>query len=147
MSRQSAAEGRQMGLRVLVVDDDPRVRLAISAELAAAGCRPTAIGPGQLTAATDEAIRAAHDVILIDVALPTVTAGLDLITALASGVPVIAFSINGAAREAALTAGAHAYLEKDGDTDRLLETLRTASAPATSEHDHHDTHDPRHTRS
>ena len=60
-------------------------------------------------------------------ALPTVTDGLVLINRLVRQLPVVAFSINGAARTAALGAGAAPYLEKDGDTDRLLRVLRTAT--------------------
>ena len=116
--------------RVLVIDDDPRVQAAMTAELTAVGWHPTAVGPQQLP--PRQALASAFDVALIDVALPTVADGLTLITDLGAEIPIVAFSINGAAREAALTAGATAYLEKDGDTDRLLQTLRSATATATA---------------
>jgi CheY-like chemotaxis protein len=127
----SHAGDERQGLWVLVVDDDPRVRLAMGAELTAVGWHPTAIGPDQLTVTDDEGIATEFDVALVDVALPTVTAGLTAIAALALELPVVAFSINGASRDAALTAGASAYLEKDGDTDRLLDTLHSASTTPT----------------
>jgi CheY-like chemotaxis protein len=132
---------QQQPLRVLVVDDDARVRAAITAELIAGGCEPTTTAPEHITRrstaeTTDNATDLTDaapvdvsqvDVALVDVALPTVAAGLALIEALSATVPVVAISINGAARTAALSAGAVAYLEKDGDTDRLLHTLHTAT--------------------
>lgn len=125
---------KRTGPRVLVVDDDPRVRSAMTAELAAAGCRPTAAAPEDLPndpwdALDPEQIDVALvDVALVDVALPTVADGLALIRQLSSAVRVVAISINGAARTQALAAGARAYLEKDGDTDRLLRTLHAMHA-------------------
>ena len=134
MTRQQHAAAHAAPLRVLVVDDDPRVRAAMTAELTAAGCRPTATGPGRFTTSTTAALQrhpaAQVDVALVDVALPTVAAGVALIEQLSATLPVVAFSINGAARVAAITAGASAYLEKDGDTDRLLRALHTATRPA-----------------
>ena len=124
------APGPSQGVvRVLVVDDDPRVRAALAAELAAVGFDPTVVGPERLTADADRATgsdSAPWDVALVDVALPSVTAGLALIADLAAELPVVALSINGAAREAALEAGATAYLEKDGDIDRLVHTLHAS---------------------
>jgi CheY-like chemotaxis protein len=129
------------GLRVLVVDDDPRVRAAMATELTAVGWHPTALGPewlpgqdagprtGPSTGNGD--LASEFDVVLIDVALPTVAHGLELITRLVTQLPVVAFSINGAARTAALDAGAASYLEKDGDTDRLLHALHSATSAST----------------
>jgi CheY-like chemotaxis protein len=129
------------GLRVLVVDDNPRVRAAMTTELTAVGWHPTALGPEWLPGHTADPspdpntgpdhdpgnLTGEFDVALVDVALPTVTDGLALITRLVTQLPVVAFSINGAAHDAALGAGADSYLEKDGDTDRLLHALLTAS--------------------
>jgi CheY-like chemotaxis protein len=111
----------------------------MTTELTAVGWQPTAIGPEWLPDLdTDQAteddprdgtLAGEFDVALVDVALPTVTDGLALITRLVTQLPVVAFSINGAAHDAALGAGASSYLEKDGDTDRLLHALRTATSP------------------
>jgi CheY-like chemotaxis protein len=130
-----------VGMRVLVIDDDPRVRAAMTAELTAVGWHPTALGPEWLRARdTDPDTRpgedhgglaAEFDVALVDVALPSVADGLALITRLVTELPVVAFSINGAAHDAALGAGAGCYLEKDGDTDRLLRALHVATSPKT----------------
>jgi CheY-like chemotaxis protein len=114
------------GLRVLVVDDDPRVQAAMTAELTAVGWYPTAVGPQQLP--PRHTLASQFDVALVDAAVPTVSAGQKVITDLGAAIPVVAFSINGAARGAALTAGATAYQEKDGDTDRLLQTLQSAAS-------------------
>ena len=113
--------------RVLVVDDDARVRAALGAELTAAGCRVEALAPDDLAAGTRRPSET--DVALVDVALPAVDTGLALIRRLSATLPVVAFSINGAACAAALAAGAAAYLEKDGDTDRLLRTLHALIRP------------------
>jgi CheY-like chemotaxis protein len=120
------------GLRVLLVDDDPRVRAAMVAELTGAGWRPTAVGPRQLTEHHRADVATDFDVALVDVALPSVTEGLAMIADLAVRIPVVAFSINGAARDEALAAGAAAYREKDGDTDLLLRSLRAATTTATT---------------
>ena len=120
-------------LRVLVVDDDPRVRAAMTAELTAARCRPTTTAPNDLASPPAESRSprpsTGIDVALVDVALPTPASGLALIEQLSATLPVVAFSINGASRDAAIAAGATAYLEKDGDTDRLLHALQTATEP------------------
>jgi CheY-like chemotaxis protein len=146
MSSHAGDEKRE--LWVLVVDDDPRVRLAMAAELTAVGWHPTAVGPDQLTLTDHEEQATEFDVALVDVALPTVTAGLTVITALALEIPVVAFSINGASRDAALAAGASAYLEKDGNTDRLLDVLHSASTtPTCSPHHRRHAHGPHRRRS
>jgi DNA-binding response OmpR family regulator len=121
----------QRGLRVLVVDDDPRVQAAMDVELTAAGVQATTIAPRWPPTDDDVDLAREFDVALVDVALPTVQHGIAVITELAREIPVVAFSIDGASRQVALTAGAAAYLEKDGDTDRLLETLRHTNSRHT----------------
>ena len=116
--------------RVLVVDDDPRVRAAVRALLD---------GTSDLTvaaeAATPDQARAAlaagADCALVDVRLP---AGPDLVGELATRVPVVAFSVSGASRAGALRAGAAAFVEKDGRADRLLQALRRTAAAAGDLH-------------
>ena len=68
------------GLRILVIDDDRRVQAAMTAELTAVGCHPTAIGPGELGDHDPADLWTDFDVALVDAALPTVTDGLAVIT-------------------------------------------------------------------
>ena len=123
-----------MNARILVVDDDPRVRAALRAELASVGCRPTAVSPNRLR----QGERLGDlDLALVDVSPPSTARGLTVITRLAALLPVVALSIDGALKDAALHAGAAHYLEKDGDADHLLRVLRTTmqhtSEPQTKE--------------
>lgn len=106
------------GLRVLVLDDDPRVRGGLR--------RLLETTPG----VTVVPLGADADVALVDVDLPDRAAVAARIRALAGGVPVVALSLDGAARAAALAAGAAAFVEKDGASNALLTALRAAaSAP------------------
>jgi DNA-binding NarL/FixJ family response regulator len=120
--------------RVLIVDDDARVRaglrqmLASTTEFEVAGAAASA---PQARAAFATAGRRI-DIAIVDVRLPTACVGLDLIRDLATAVPVLALSINGTGRADALAAGAHAYLEKDGAPDALLAALRDARAVSRS---------------
>jgi DNA-binding NarL/FixJ family response regulator len=113
-------------LRVLIIEDDPRVRAALLQTL---GSNPDlhvlAAGSGQDAVAL--LARKPADVVLLDIGLPAERDGIDLIRRLAPSTPVVAVSINGAARATALGAGAHSYHEKDGDVDGLLGALRAAA--------------------
>jgi DNA-binding NarL/FixJ family response regulator len=116
-----------MTRRVLVIDDDIRVRAALGALLAStADLTPTVI------AATAAEARAAaeqdgpFDLAIVDVRLPDPATGLALIRRLTPRVLVVAVSVSGAHRAAALAAGATAYLDKDGRPDALLAALRAA---------------------
>jgi DNA-binding NarL/FixJ family response regulator len=104
-------------LRVLVLDDDPRVGAAVRRLLEAA--------PG----VTVVALGAAADVALVDVDLPDRRAATARIRGLAGGVPVVALSLDGSARATALRAGAAAFVEKDGADDVLLTALHRAARP------------------
>jgi DNA-binding NarL/FixJ family response regulator len=112
-------------LRVLIADDDPRVRRALRAlvegerDLAVAGEAADAGG----VLAQARALRPV--VILLDLLLPRVEDGLALLPALA-GWPVVALSVRGGVRAAALAAGAVAFVEKGDTPEVVLAALRAA---------------------
>ena len=113
-------------LRVLVVDDDPRVRAGLAGALGAtAGLILVAVtgSPARALAAAGQA-----DVALVDALLPTLADGVALVRCLSPHVPVVAISLDGTRRRDALAAGAVAYLEKDGSLDDLVATLREAAS-------------------
>jgi DNA-binding NarL/FixJ family response regulator len=113
-------------VRILIVEDDPRVRAALLQTLGSnSDLSVLAAGSGQDAVALLASKRV--DVVLLDIGLPAERDGIDLIHRLAPSTPVVAVSINGAARDTALGAGAHSYHEKDGDVDRLLGALRAAA--------------------
>jgi DNA-binding NarL/FixJ family response regulator len=120
-----------MTRRVLVIDDDARVRAAL-ADLLASTADLTPAG----TAATAAEARAADerdgpfDLAIVDIRLPDPATGLALIRRLTARTPVVAVSVSGVHRTAALAAGARAFLDKDGRADALLATLRSSIAVA-----------------
>ena len=114
-------------LRVLVVDDDTRVRAGLTGVLTATPGLAVASSTGSPRRALAVAVRGFADVALVDVLLPTVADGLDLVRRLFDVVPVVAISLDGTSRAAALAAGAVAYVEKDGAVEDLLTALRLAA--------------------
>ncbi|MGN6088933.1 MAG: response regulator, partial [Actinomycetales bacterium] len=108
-SRRSGLETRRH--RVLLVDDDPRVRAALTDLLTASGYDVVTADSAD-SADSAASAYAAPDVAVVDVHLPKRSVGVDAISALkAQGCPVIALSINSSGRAAALEAGAVAYVE------------------------------------
>jgi DNA-binding NarL/FixJ family response regulator len=126
-STGSVGPGR--ALRVLVVDDDPRVRAGLAGVLTATPGLAVASATGSARRALSVAERGFADVALVDVLLPTVVDGIELVRRLAAHVPVVVISLDGTSRAEALAAGAVAYLEKDGAVEDLLAALLTAAAP------------------
>ncbi len=115
-------------LRVIVVDDDRRVRGALrdllesSADLAVVG------DAGSGGVALTEDAEHAPDVVVLDLLLPSAADGLNVLGVLRSrDRPVVAMSVLGSLRQQALTGGAFAFLEKQGrDMDDLVDTVRAA---------------------
>lgn len=116
--------------RVLVVDDDQRVRAALVALLDGTPDLDVVADVGSVADALAVFDRVAPDAVLVDILLPSRADGLGLIARLAARRPVVAISVDGGAREAALAAGASAYLEKDGHPEEILAALRQA-VPST----------------
>ncbi len=114
------------GISVLIVDDDPRVRAALVRMLDELDdVRSAAVD-------IEQAMRLSSlspldtDVAVVDVA-GLASRGEEVIRRLAPEVPVVAVSLSGAARRAALRAGAVLFVEKDGDDRALIEAIRAAS--------------------
>jgi DNA-binding NarL/FixJ family response regulator len=111
-------------IRVLIADDDPRVRAALRTFLSAhPGIDVVAEADGA-TRALEMAREHAPTVALVDVYLPERNAGLELVRALADlDVPTVAISLEDGVRESALDAGAHQFLDKASVPDHLLGAL------------------------
>lgn len=124
----------QEPIRLLVVDDDVRVRRAIVQTL----CRERDLQLVGQAADIANALAAAERhrprVALVDVLLPDARSGLSVIDALSRrhDCVVVAMSVADGQREAALTRGAAAFVTKDGDIDAVLAAVRGAgsSGPA-----------------
>jgi DNA-binding NarL/FixJ family response regulator len=122
-------------VRVLIVEDDRRVRTALWAFLSASSGFEVVAGTGSATTALDLARERAPAVALVDIYLPGLQEGLDLLTALTYElrIPTVAISIESSMRARALAAGADQFLDKAGVPERLLTALRAAVAA----HDNH----------
>lgn len=118
-------------MRVLIADDDGRVRQALRALLEAEADISVV---GEAASSTEVLVSAAAlwpSVILLDLLLPDTADGLALLPALV-GWPVVALSVRGGLREPALRAGAVAFLEKGIAPEALLAALRVAAQGATA---------------
>lgn len=117
-------------LRLVVADDDPRVRVALDSTLSAVpGIDVVATCALAAEVAVQVRVRR-PDVVLVDVQLPDATTGLTLLADLArAGVPAVAMSWSGGLRARALAAGAVAFVEKDGAAEALVDAVLTAGRP------------------
>lgn len=115
------------GARVLVVDDEPSIRRAISTVLSRNGFAVETAETGGEARERVAARRA--DLILLDLGLPDVD-GLEIIREVrrASSTPIIVLSVRGAEREkvAALDLGADDYVTKPFGVEELLARVRVA---------------------
>jgi DNA-binding NarL/FixJ family response regulator len=115
-------------LRVLIVDDDARVRRALrgliecASDLTVVGVAGSASGAGRLD------LELGPDVVVLDLLLPQASDGMQVLRELRGrGRPVVAISRMGELGPQAMVEGAHAFLEKHGrDVDDLLEMIRAA---------------------
>ena len=115
-------------LRVLIVDDDVRVRRALRSLLE---CAPdlTVVGEaGSARSARRLDLELLPDVVVLDLLLPQAPEGMQVLRELRGrGRPVVAISRMGELGPQAMGAGAHAFLEKHGrDVDDLLDMIRAA---------------------
>ena len=119
---------KALKLRVLVVDDDARVRRALrglierASDLTVVGEAGSAPSAGRLDLELDP------DVVVLDLLLPRASDGMQVLQELRGrGRPVVAISRMGNLGPRAMVEGAHAFLEKHGrDVDDLLEMIRAA---------------------
>jgi DNA-binding NarL/FixJ family response regulator len=137
-----ASRSREGPVRILLADFDPRVRQGLRALIA---LQPGFTVVGELTSKYEllrlDLTQAIH-VVVLDVQMPELADGLELIRYLVGSRRqlVLAMSVRGGHRDAALFAGAHVFLEKGVDTDALISALRTLASLAT-QHGTHDTVD------
>jgi DNA-binding NarL/FixJ family response regulator len=123
-------DNRDLPVRVLIAEDDPRVRTALRNFLSASPGLEI-VGDAAGTAAALQIARArAPDVALVDVHLPSSCDGLQLLRALTGEleIPAVAISIHSSARTSALAAGAYQFLDKDSAPELLLAALRVAAS-------------------
>jgi DNA-binding NarL/FixJ family response regulator len=118
---------------VLIVEDDPRVRIALRRFLSASDDVEVVGEAGSSDSALGLVPGLAPTVALVDMHLPTSTEGLGLLYALADlGVPVVAMSMHDSVRGSALAAGADQFLTKDSAPDLIVAALwRAAGRRAT----------------
>jgi DNA-binding NtrC family response regulator len=125
-------------IRVLVVDDDARVRaairetIALEVDLLSVGDAADAATAVAIASTTASATASVTDswVALVDVLLPDAGTGLALISRMSRrpGCSVVAMSVRSGLALAALAAGAVAFVEKGDDIDAILQSVRSAGA-------------------
>ena len=116
-------------VRILVVDDDSRVRRGLCALIRSSPGLSVAGEASSVGPACEAEELLAPDVVLLDLLLPSAEDGFELLSRLAAkGRPVVALSIRDVLRPAALAAGAAAFVEKCAGPDVLLQTLREVVA-------------------
>jgi DNA-binding NarL/FixJ family response regulator len=118
-------------VRVLLVDRDVRVRVAIRQTITLEGDLTVVAEAADAAEALVKADSARPAVALVDLLLPDLETGLALVRSLSrvSGCAVVAMSGRGGLREAALAAGAFALVDKSGDIDAILNTVRASAQP------------------
>lgn len=110
-------------IRVLIADDDARVRQALRA-LLEPEADLTLVGEAGTADETLAQARALQPgVILLDLLLPDRGTVLTLLPTLAAW-PVVAISVRGGLRDVALRAGAVAFVEKGAAPEAMLAAIR-----------------------
>jgi DNA-binding response OmpR family regulator len=110
---------------VLVVDDDPRVRLAIEWALEDAGMRVVTAEDGER--AVQLAVAAPPAVMVLDMTLPVMD-GYEVARTIratqAEELPILVITADGHAAEKAQHVGAYAYVRKPFDVSELVDAVR-----------------------
>ena len=116
------------GRRVLVVDDDPDIAQLLEVLLSDLGFAVDMLGDAD--AALDSVMRAAPDILLIDVELPGLSGNAAAYKLRAQGYrgQIVMLSANASAdaRDASLRAGANHYLTKPLELERFVAVMRRA---------------------
>ena len=115
-------------LKVLIVDDDARVRRALRSLIE---CSPDLTVVGEARSARSARrldLDLRPDVVVLDLLLPQAPDGMQVLRELRGrDRPVVAISRMGEVGPEAMLAGAHAFMEKHGrDVDDLLDMIRAA---------------------
>lgn len=111
---------------ILIVEDEERIASFIAKGLRAEGHQPTVVGDGQR--GLDEALSGRHDLVVLDIGLPTLDgfAMLEQLRAQGSRVPVIVLTARDSVTDtvAALEGGADDYMSKPFRFAELLARVR-----------------------
>ncbi len=128
MVTDGRAPNRVLPIRVLIVDDDARVRSAMRTFLVAHPEFEVVGEAGSSAAAVRIAEETTPCVAIVDILMPTEREGLSLLKVFAKqhGIPVVAMSLNNACADSAIAAGAFTFLAKDGFSDLLVSALLAA---------------------
>jgi DNA-binding NarL/FixJ family response regulator len=120
--------GKAPKLRVLIVDDDARVRRALRSLIECAADLTVVGEAGSTRSAKRLDLELLPDVVVLDLLLPQPPEGMQVLRELRGrDRPVVAISGMGELGPQAMVAGAHAFLEKHGrDVDDLLDMIRAA---------------------
>lgn len=114
-------------LRILIVDDQPRARQSLHAVIVS-GMHPDIVGEAANgIEALDQVEQFNPNVVLIDARMPELD-GIETtrrIKAKSPATRVIVISLYGEYRDAALAAGADAFIHKGDAPEKLLTTLKT----------------------
>ena len=125
--QRRSSEG-EAHIRVLVVDDHPAVRTAVT-EMLSAEDDLTVVGECEDGTQVVEAVERLHpDVVLMDLSMPVMNglAATEALCAVESTPRIVMFTSEGsAARPDVEAAGAHALVPKSARADALLGCLRT----------------------
>ena len=115
-------------VRVLIVDDDARVRRALRSLIECAPDLAVVGEAGSTPSAERLDLELLPDVVVLDLLLPQMPQGMHVLRRLRGrGRPVVAISGLGELGPPAMGAGAHAFLEKHGrNVDDLLDMIRAA---------------------
>jgi DNA-binding NarL/FixJ family response regulator len=115
-------------VRVLIVDDDARVRRALRSLIDSSPDLTVVGEAGSTRSAKRLDLELVPDVVVLDLLLPQAPEGMDVLRELQGrGRPVVAISCMGELGPQAMVAGAHAFLEKHGrDVDDLLDMIRAS---------------------
>lgn len=121
---------KHLGSKILVVDDEPEIVLALSMRLKAAGYQVITAGDG--IEATKKAIHECPDLILLDIGMPCGD-GHTVANRLSSSVSTILVPIiyltartSPVDRDRALALGAYDYITKPFTPERLLNSVKNA---------------------